>query len=101
MGKISTRMGDGYPVEMSEKQLMEDLVGGTENAAEHGKIPPLSKEELHYLFDLFMAPYRFVSVEPGHEVVLSYDGAPIKMMRTAIDVHRVQALQVYEKLLGA
>ena len=101
MGKILTRMGDGFPVEMSEKQLMEDLVGGAEDAAECGSIPPLSKEDLQYLFDLFMAPSRFVGVEPGHEVVLSYDGAPIKMMRTAVDVHRVQALQVYEKLLGA
>ena len=80
---------------------MGDLVEGMEDAAECGRIAPLSKEELQYLFDLFTAPYRFVGVEPGHEVVLSYDGAPIKMMRTAIDVHRVQALQVYEKLLGA
>ena len=101
MGKIMTRTGDGFPVEMTEKKLMEDLVEGTEDAAACGRIAPLSKEELQYLFDLFKAPYRFVGVEPGHEVVLSYDGAPIKMMRTAIDVHRVQALQVYEKLLGA
>ena len=39
-------MGDGFPVEMTEKQLMGDLVEGTEEAAEYGKIPPLSKEEL-------------------------------------------------------
>ncbi len=101
MGKIMTRMGDGFPVEMSESQLMGDLEEGTENAAECGEIPTLSKEELQYLFDLFTAPYRVVGVEPGHEVVLSYDGAPLKMMRTAIDVHRLQASQIYEKLLGA
>jgi dimethylamine--corrinoid protein Co-methyltransferase len=94
-------MGDGFPVEMSESRLMGDLEEGTEDAAKCGEIPILPKEELQYLFDLFSSPYRFVSVEPGNEVVLSYDGAPLKMMRTAIDVHRLQALQIYEKLLGA
>jgi dimethylamine--corrinoid protein Co-methyltransferase len=101
MGKIMTRMGDGFPVEMSESQLMQDLTTGTEDAAERGKIAPLGKEELQYLFDLFASPYRFVSVEPGNEVILSYDGSPLKMMRTAVDVHRFQTLQIYEKLLGA
>jgi dimethylamine--corrinoid protein Co-methyltransferase len=101
MGNIITRMGDGFPVEMSEKRLMGDLEEGAEDAAECGGIPHLSQEELQYLFDLFISPHRFVSVAPGNEVVLSYDGAPLKMMRTAIDVHRLQALQVYEKLLGA
>ena len=101
MGKIMTRMGDGFPVEMSESQLMEDLSTGTEDAADRGKIAPLGKEELQYLFDLFASPYRFVSAEPGNEVILSYDGAPLKMMRSAIDVHRLQTLQIYEKLLGA
>ena len=96
-----TRMGDGYPVEMSENQLMGDLEEGMQDATRGGGVPPLTKEDLQYLFDIFTAPYRFVSVEPGHEVVLSYDGAPLKMMRTAIDVHRLQASQIYEKLLGA
>jgi dimethylamine---corrinoid protein Co-methyltransferase len=94
-------MGDGYPVEMSESELMGDLEAGMQDAIKSGGVDPLSKEDLQYLFDLFTAPYRFVSVEPGHEVVLSYDGAPLKMMRTAIDVHRLQASQIYEKLLGA
>jgi dimethylamine---corrinoid protein Co-methyltransferase len=101
MGKIMTRMGDGFPVEMSASELMGDLEAGTQDAAECGEVPPLSKEELQYLFDLFTAPYRVVGVQPGHEVVLSYDGAPLKMMRTAVDVHRMQATQIYEKLLGA
>jgi dimethylamine--corrinoid protein Co-methyltransferase len=80
---------------------MEDLTEGTEDAADRGKIPVLSKEELEYLFDLFISPYRFVSVEPGNEVVLSHDGGPIKMMRAAVDVHRIQSMQIYEKLMGA
>ncbi len=101
MGKIMTRMGSGLPVEMSESQLMEDLTGGTEDAADRGKIAPLSKEELDYLFGLFICPDRFVSVESGREIVLSYDGGPLKMIRAAVDVHRIQSLQIYEKLLGA
>jgi dimethylamine--corrinoid protein Co-methyltransferase len=101
MGKIMTRMGSGFPVEMSESQLMEDLTGGSEDAADRGKIPPLSEEELKYLFDLFTATDRFLSVESGKEIVLSYDASPLKIIRAAVDVHRIQSLQIYEKLLGA
>ena len=101
MGKIMTRMGDGFPVEMSESQLMEDLTTGTEDAADRGKIDPLNKEELQYLFDLFASPYRFVSVEPGNEIVLSYDGGDLKIVRAAVNVHRIQSLQIHEKILGA
>ena len=101
MNKIFSRMGDGFPVELSESELIRDLEEGTEDAADRGNIPALSKEEVQHLFDIFSSPYRFVSVEPGNEVVLSYDGAPLKMMRTAVNVHRVQSLQIYEKLMGA
>jgi dimethylamine--corrinoid protein Co-methyltransferase len=101
MAKINTRMGDGFPVEISENQLKKDLEEGSADAADRGKIAPLSKEELQYLYDLFYSPYRFVSVEPGNEIVLSYDGAPLKMMRAGLEVHRIQTLQIYEKLLGA
>ncbi len=101
MGKILSRMGDGFPVEMSESELMKDLEEGSGDAADRGGIPALSKEELHYLFDLFSSSERFIGVEPGNEVVLSYDGAVLKMMRTAVNIHRVQTLQIYEKLLGA
>ncbi len=59
MGKIMTRMGDGFPVEMTEKKLMGDLVEGTEDAAEYGRIPALSKEELQYLFDREVAKDAF------------------------------------------
>ena len=101
MAKIITRMGDGSPVEMSESELMKDLEEGTEDAADRGRIPTLSKEELKYLFDVFSSPYRFVSVEPGNEVVLTYDAAPLKMIRTNVSVNRIQTLQIYEKILGS
>jgi dimethylamine--corrinoid protein Co-methyltransferase len=101
MGKIMTRMGSGLPVEMTESQLMEDLTGGTEDAADRGKIPALPEEELKYLFDLFTSTDRFLSVASGREIVLSYDASPLKLIRAAVDVHRIQSLQIYEKLLGA
>lgn len=101
MAKVMTRMGDGFPVELSESELRQDLEQGSADAADRGKTDPLSKEELQYLYDLFVSPYRVVGVDPGNEIVLSYDGAPLKMMRTALMVHRVQTAQIYEKLLGA
>ncbi len=86
---------------MSESQLMEDLTAGTEDAADRGKISPLPKEEVDYLFDIFTSSDRFLSVEAGKEIVLSYDASPLKIIRAAVDVHRIQSLQIYEKLLGA
>lgn len=101
MEKIQTRMGDGSPISLSKSELARDLEDGTNDAAERGRIAPLSKEELQHLFDIFSSPYRFVSVEPGKEVVLSYDGTPLKMWRTQVSVNRIQCLEIYEKLMGA
>jgi len=101
MGKIRTRHGDGSPVELSESEMMRDLEEGTRDAAERGNIPVLTKEELQHLFDIFRSPHRFIGVEPGKEVVLSYDGTPIKMSRAQVNVDRLQCLQIYEKLMGA
>ena len=101
MKKIMTRYGDGMPGELTEKELMEDLVAGSEDAADRGRIPALSQEEIEHLYDIFSSPHRFIGVEPGREVVLTYDAAPLKMMRTQVNVHRLQMLQIYEKLLGA
>lgn len=101
MGKILSRYGDGTPYETDEKELMEDLVSGTEDAAKRGKIEPLSSENLQHILEILKCPHRIVGVEPGHECVLSYDGAPIKLIRTNVSVDRLQALQIYEKLFGA
>jgi dimethylamine--corrinoid protein Co-methyltransferase len=40
-------------------------------------------------------------VDPGFECVLSYDGSPIKMLRTNVTSDRILALSIYEKLMGA
>ena len=101
MGKIFTRYGDGTPLEISESELKADLEEGTLDAAERGKILALSKEELQYLQDLFKSSYNFVSVERGNEVILSYDAGTLKIRRVGVNVDRIQALQIYEKLFGA
>jgi len=101
MGIIQTRYGDGTRVELSASELRRDLTEGTEDAAECGDIAALSKDEQNHLFDIFSSPHRFVGVESGREVVLSYDGTPIKMRRAQVNVDRIQCLQIYEKLMGA
>lgn len=101
MGKIFTRYGDGTPVELDESDVMRDLEDGSRDAAERGNIPELSREELQHLFDIFNSPHRFIGVEMGKEVILSYDGTPIKMSRAQVNVDRLQCLQIYEKLMGA
>lgn len=99
--KVRTRMGDGTLVELSEGELERDLEEGTEDAAERGEIPTLSEDELSHLFDIFKAPYKFISVEPGNEIVLTYDGTIIKLARVGVASGRAQTLQMYEKTLGA
>lgn len=101
MSKILSRYGDGTPFETDEKELMEDLVAGTQDAADRGHIDPLSQDELDHIADILKCPYKAVGVDPGYECVLTYDGAPIKLIRTNVNVDRVQALQIYEKLMGA
>lgn len=101
MGKIISRYGDGTPYETDEQTLMEDLVAGTEDAADRGRIAPLTEDELKHIAGILACPYKAVGVDPGYECVLTYDGAPIKLIRTTVSVDRLQALQIYEKLFGA
>jgi len=101
MQKFYTRRGDGSLIKLSESELRHDLEEGTKDAAERGKIPPLSEDELLRLFDIYRTPSKFVGVEMGKEVVLSYDAATLKIRRVGVSTNRIQSLQIYEKLLGA
>lgn len=101
MTKIFTRYGDGTPVELSEKELMEDLQAGTEDAADRANVPQLTDDDLKYLFQVLANPHKFVSVEPGKEVLLTYDAGTLKIRRVGVNVDRIQALQIYEKIMGA
>lgn len=101
MKKYLVRMGDGFLVELGEAEIRKDLEEGTKDAAERAGVPPLSEDELNHLFDIYSSPAKFVSVDIGDEVVLTYDAGTLKIRRVGIDVGRIHALQIYEKLLGA
>ena len=62
------RMGDGERVLMSPGQIKEDLLAGTQDAAQRADIAALISDELEQLFDIFADPSRIVSVSPGQEV---------------------------------
>jgi len=101
MSKIRTRMGDASLVELTESELRADLEGGTKDAAERAKVPPLSSAELDHLFDIYSSPARPVGVEMGKEVVFTYDSTVGEIQRTLIPVNRIQSLQMFERMLGA
>lgn len=101
MEKIRTRMGDGSLIELTKEELRSDLEEGTQNAAVSGEIDPLTQHEVDHLFDIFSTPAKFTSVEMGREIVLSYDAGTLKIRRVGVSTGRIQALQIYEKLLGA
>lgn len=101
MGKIETRMGDGFRVELSEAEVRKDLEKGTLDAAERAKVPPLTEDELRYLYEIHACPDRIVGVERGKEVCLTYDSATTKIKRANVPVSKIQSLQIFERALGA
>lgn len=101
MGTFFHRMGDGSAVQMTAREIMADLVEGSEDAADRAKVPALAKEEYDYLLEIFCSPHKFISVEPGREVILSYDAGTLKIRRVGVHVDRIAALEIYEKIMGA
>ena len=103
---ISTRMGDGYTVELADDEVRSDLRAGSEEAARRGKIPVLEDSEIDWLFDLFAGKSRFVGVERGHEVVLTKDGSVNSLYGgqmtcgLGIPVGREQAFRIWERVFG-
>ena len=98
---IKTRMGDGWPVELSESDLRQDLEDGTLEAAEQGQMEPLSEDELVYLSVICKSGDKMCGVKRGREVVLSYDGPSFEIRRLGIVANRQTALQTYERCFGA
>ncbi len=102
MKKYFTRMGDGSGIELSAKDIRLDLEEGTQDAADRGKIPELSKEELDYLFEIVTMPGNVVGVERGNEIVTTSDSGACKITYHAnIALERSAAVLVHEKALGA
>jgi len=77
--RIMTRMGDGERVELPLEQVKADILYGTQDAADRGKIPPLTPSEMEQLFEIFADPNRIVSVEPGQEVITTDDGSSMTL----------------------
>jgi dimethylamine--corrinoid protein Co-methyltransferase len=101
MEKIVTRMGDGTLTEMSQSELRRDLEAGTGDATDKAGVPRLVQDELDHLLDIFTTPAKFASVELGNEVVLSFDGGTLKTRRLGVATGRIQAIQFFERALGA
>jgi len=99
--KLSTRMGDGYRIEMTEAELKQDLEEGTKDAAERAGVSPLTEDELQHLFEIHKCPDKSVGVQKGREVVLSYDSGTTKIKRAHISVSKIQSLQIFERAFGA
>jgi dimethylamine--corrinoid protein Co-methyltransferase len=94
-------MGDGILIEMSKADLEKDLEDGTRDAAEKAGVSPLAEAELKHVLDIFTTPAKFASVELGNEVVLSFDGGTLKTRRLGVATGRIQAIQFFERALGA
>lgn len=94
--RIATRMGDGTIVRMTRGELQADIEKGTEAAALRAKVPPLEREELDHLLDIYASSARFTGVDLGDEVILSCDGTGMKTHAT-----RQQDMQSFEQWMGA
>jgi len=101
MQKISTRMGDGWPIELSEAAIKQEIEDGTGLAASQGGVDPLSDDEIKHLFEILKSSHKMTGVEQGREVVLSYDGPTVEIRHLGIIANRQTALQIYERCFGA
>ncbi len=100
MGKILSRMGDGSICYLSEKELWSDLEEGTKDAADRGKIPPLTEDELKRLYEICAFPQKIVSVEHGNEVVHSFDAGTLKFpLRGGVPVDRLGTVLTHERAI--
>jgi len=104
MVDIPTRMGDGQRVTLSASQVKDDLLAGTLDAADRGRVPALTPSELDRLFEIVADRNRVVAVEPGEEIVLTDDLSAVRLTGdegaaggVGIPMSRLQALLVHER----
>ncbi len=102
MKKHLTRYGDNYAGYMSEADIRADIEDGVQDAADRGKIAPLNSDEMDMLFEIITSPQKIVSVEPGNEVVVSFDAGTLKLpVRNGIPMDRLQAILTQERALAS
>jgi len=105
--KIITRMGDGARVELPAEQIKEDILAGTQDAADRGKIPQLNPDELEALFEIFADTNRIVAVKPGEEVITTDDAASMTLINdqadggVALPLSGLQSVLTYERVCCA
>lgn len=98
---ITTRLGDGLRIEMTVDEIKKDIENATIDAADRANCAPLSEDDQKHLLEIITRKGRFVGVEPGKELVLTYDEGSVKLMRLGISIGRIQDLQIYERCFGA
>lgn len=102
MAKYFTRMGDGYGIYLSAEEIRSDLEEGSRDAADRGKIPGLTRDDMERLFDIVTMPGIVVGVERGNEIVTTSDSGGCKISYHAnIAIDRSTAILIHEKVLGA
>jgi dimethylamine--corrinoid protein Co-methyltransferase len=100
-------MGDGERITMDASELRDEILAGTEDAAEKGRVARLSEDELDELFEVMAHPSRMVGVESGKEVVVTDDGCTMSFYSgqdgggVGVPLSRMQAILVYERACGA
>jgi dimethylamine--corrinoid protein Co-methyltransferase len=100
MSKFFTRMGDGSAVWMSEEDIRRDLEEGVKDAAERGKIPKLTEDEINRLFEIITAPEKTVSCARGNEAVVTFDAGTLKLpVRAGLPMDRMTAVLTHERVL--
>ncbi len=102
MEKYLTRYGDNYAAIMSADEIRADIESGSQDAADRGRVPPLTEDEKDYLYEIITSPQKIVSVEPGNEVVVSFDAGTLKLVvRNGIPMDRLQAIITQERALAS
>ena len=105
--RILTRMGDGELVSMSASEVKEDILAGTQAAAQNAEIPELTADERESLFDILAEPSRAVCVVSGQEVIVTDDGCSMSFYGgqdssgVGVPLSRMQAILTYERACAA
>ncbi len=100
-------MGDGSRVEMTKEQILADIQAGTADAADMADIPALTSEQMEILAEIICDKNRIVGVEPGREVVLTYDIGQLDFTGdngnsgNGVDMGRLEAALLHERAMGA
>jgi dimethylamine--corrinoid protein Co-methyltransferase len=100
-------MGDGKRVQLTKEKIMDDIRAGIADAVDMGGVPELKANEIDMLFEIISNKNRIVGVEPGNEVVLTYDIGQLDFTGdngnsgNGVDMGRLEAALLHERALGA